>query len=56
MGTIFKASMTDGPRRIVRDAAQRTLICAFRGKAFVSERNGEDLEIFLVSSDSSLRR
>lgn len=45
--------MTDTSRRMRDfDLAQRTLICAFKGKGFVAERNGEDLEIFLVSSGS----
>ena len=45
--------MTDTSRRMRdSDLAQRTLICAFKGKGFVAERNGEDLEIFLVSSGS----
>jgi hypothetical protein len=53
MRKTFRASLIDGPRRIMRDAelAQRKLIASFHGRAFTAERNGEDLEIFLVSSD-----
>jgi hypothetical protein len=51
MGKIFKASLTDGPRRIMRDAelSQRTLVCVFRGTAFVSEREDDELCIYLLS-------
>jgi hypothetical protein len=54
MGRIFKASLTDGPRRIMRDSelAQRKLIANFHGKAFVAEREGSELCVYLVSGDN----
>ena len=54
MTKIFKASLIDGPRRIMRDSelAQRKLICAFKGKAFVAEREGDELCVYLISGDN----
>ncbi len=45
---------TDAPRGRTRDAsgpARRTLICAFAGTGFVAEREGDSLNVYLVTGD-----
>jgi hypothetical protein len=52
MRRIFKSYLADARLR-TRDAAlaQRKLIASFHGNAFAAEREGEELNIYLVSGD-----
>jgi hypothetical protein len=55
MAKIYKARLVDCGNRRMRDSgsmARRTLVATFPGTAFVSERDGSDLKVFILSDDT----
>ena len=51
MPKLFKARLIDCGRNGTRDIARRTLVCTYHGTAFSSEREGDELKIYMVSDD-----
>jgi len=51
MPKLFKAKLVDCGRNGTRDIARRTLVCTYHGTAFSSEREGDELKIYMVSDD-----
>lgn len=48
----MRMKFTDHPRlRAASDAAARTLVATFPGSAYVAEREGDDLRVYLISDE-----
>jgi hypothetical protein len=54
INTIYRAAMTDAGRRLCDggEMARKTLVCSYHGRAFVAEREGDELHVFHVGGDS----